>query len=162
MNLEVLMKELLSLISNKKELIKAVLDLTKTQQQLILADDEELSEIQSVIEAKQSIINQIDGIDASFIDKYSTIKDQLGINSLEDLNYQPVPGFGMLKSEVKEVLELLKEIKLLDEANTQNAKANLDKVKEQLKVINVGKKATNSYSTSKYQQNHSILIDKKK
>lgn len=161
MSLEVLIIELLELSERKKVLLQILLELTKAQQQIVEADAEDLYEINSVIEDKQKVIVEIDGIDLLFLEKYNQLKQALGFSSLDSVVSEPVTGFKELKQKIQEVMQLMEEIKKLDDINMTTAKLNLNKIKEQLKVINVGKKATNSYGT-KYQENMSILIDKKR
>lgn len=161
MSVEVLVVELLELSGTKKVLLQALLELTKSQQQLVEADAEDLYELSSVIEDKQKIIVEIDGLDLLFLDKYNTLKQALGFSSLESVVFEPVTGFKELKINIQAILSLMEEIKRLDDINISAARHNLNKVKEQLKAINVGKKASTSYGT-KYKENISILIDKKR
>jgi len=162
MNSESLVIDLVHLVKEKKALMSNLLELTITQGKLILEDEDDISRIQVVIDEKQKLMKVIDNIDFEFLDKLDELKRLLNIKTLDSLKEEPVKGFRELKQEIQDIIKLTEELKQLDEANTQKAKANLDKVKEQLKVINVGKKASNSYSTNKYQQGQSILIDKKK
>lgn len=161
MGLEVLMTDLIELSKNKKQLMLTLLDLTRHQHQIILADDDDITGIGAVVEEKQKIIVKIDEIDQVFLSKYSEIKNKLGINNYDTIVDEPIAGFKELKLRIQEIINLMEDIKILDDTNTNNARINLEKVKEKLKVINVGKKATNSYST-KYHENQSIFIDKKK
>ncbi len=161
MDVKLLVTELQGLSESKKALMLKLLELTKRQQDIILADDDMVG-LEEVIDSKQRLMIQIDELDVYFLDKYTAVKAGLGIDSLDALREEPVAGFKALKEEIEGIVSIMQAIKQLDDINTQRAKDNLDKVKAQLKVINVGKKATNSYSNSKYKQSQSILIDNKR
>lgn len=161
MDIDALVIVLLELSQRKKNLLEMLLELTKKQQHLVEADAEDLEEINSLIEEKQKIIFEIDGLDLLFLENYNQLTRTLGFSSLDSVVAEPVEGFKVLKQKIQEVMHLMEEIKKLDDINMNIAKHNLNKIKEQLKIINVGKKATSSYGT-KYKENMSILIDKRK
>lgn len=162
MNLEKLVTELIDMARDKRSKLQRLKELSEAQQQLLLDDPEDVSELQRLIDSKQAVMGKIDAIDAEFLFKYEALKKSLGVDSLESITEEPVKGLRELKLEIQQLLQLMVDMKVLDDSNTQKARDNLDKVKAQLKVINVGRKATSSYSNSKYKQSQSILIDNKR
>ncbi len=162
MNVEVLTDYLIRISEGKLQLISKLLDLSVQQREALqVVEEEDMKLLNDLIQQKHETIGKIDVLDKEFLDKFTQLKQGLGINSFADLKDEPVVGIKTLKQKIQEIMNITEDIRILDEANTKKAKDNMDQIKQQLKTVKIGKKANYGYG-KKFSENPSILIDKKK
>ncbi|ABR47012.1 conserved hypothetical protein [Alkaliphilus metalliredigens QYMF] len=160
---EEIVSYLIRLSEGKMVLIQRLFDLTDEQQRTL--KEEEMDKLNDLIFQKKEIMDKIDVLDLEFINKLENLKKSLGIQSLSDVQEEPVAGFKVLKSKIQQVYLMMEKIQQLDKGNQQLMELNLTKVKKELKNIKVGKKATKEYGKGYGKDSMeppSIFIDKKK
>lgn len=161
MNTEVVTDYLIRISAGKLQLVNQLLQLTLQQQEALgVVAEEGISALDRHIHKKQEIMGKIDLLDKEFLEKFQILKDQLGISSFADLTEEPVEGIKELQKQIKEILKVTGKIKEIDEANAIKAQQNLEEIKQQIKVVKIGKKTNQGYG-KKFNEIHSILIDKK-
>lgn len=143
----------------KLHLMTNLMEATKRQQEAL--EEENLEALSQAIEAKNKIIEKIDVLDKEFAEKYRDLKEALGIEDLTQVEKEPVEGFKDLKEKIHEIMSKVNSVNQLDQENLEKMKEDMKNVQSKLKNARTGKKALGSYH-SKYQQNASIFIDKKK
>lgn len=162
MNAEVVTDYLIRISEGKLQLVNQLLQLTLQQQDALEATEEEgISALDRHIHKKQEVMGKIDLLDKEFLEKFQSLKDELGINSFADLTEEPVKGIKELQKQIQEILKVTGKIKEIDETNAVKAQQNLEQIKQQIKVVKLGKKTNQGYG-KKFNEIHSILIDKKK
>jgi hypothetical protein len=154
-----LIQELILISIKKKELMKNILDITKRQQKFI-----ELNKIETVIKQinlKDTYIKEIDELDLNFYAKFDKLKSNLKIDSIDKINVEMYPQVKNLKKIVGEIMELTKEIKVIDDQNISKLSKDKNDLGQRLKGVRQGKKVTGAYGAYK-KQVKSMFFDKKK
>lgn len=142
----------------KHKLMKDLMLITKEQSKAI--EENDIKAINSTITKKDKIIKNIDKLDKEFVEKYSKLKELLGISDLSEVESEPIDGFKELKSKIGDIVEDVEEINKLDMENTQKIQNNIKNVKTQLKDTRKGKHVVGNYN-KRYKESQSIFIDKK-
>lgn len=152
--------ERLQELSDKKYvLLKDILYLSKAQAQSIKDDNEE--ELERLVAAKQSHIDAIDKLDEEFNAYFISLKKELGIKSLDELKGRSIKGVDMLQNTIADILEIIKEISILETQNKAGVKKMFDEVSDEIRKLNQAKRVNNAY-TNAPSKAPSYFIDKKK
>ena len=150
---------LLRLSDAKLTLLKKLLNISRDQERILSTDEAE--NLDQVLEKKQGVMDKIDLLDREFLDKYDILKKALGIGNLQELEGQNIPGLDKLQERIREIMEVLGEINIIDENNTKKIKENISKLQGNLKTIQTGKKVISGYGKP-LEETPSIFIDKKR
>ena len=90
----------------------------------------------------------------------------MGVKSLEEVDVQEYPEISSLKLSVKEVMNLIGEIDKQDKNNISDVKLEMNKLKEDMKDIQIQSKVIKNYgisSVSSYGKDYQgFYIDGKK
>jgi hypothetical protein len=106
-------------------------------------------------------MEKIDVLDKEFMDKYSLIKEELGIENLQQYEGEVSETFKELKEKIAVIFKVIEEVHDLDQENTKKVKNNIAKSQQNIKSIKTGKRALAGYNQP-YKESHSFFIDKKK
>lgn len=158
-NTNSLIIELLNLIDKKRRLFDDIMEITVEQKKDI--EENEADNIEALVNRKQSVIDGIDEIDRTFSEGFSRLKEQLNINSLEELDFTKYPVLKSLKLKVAEIMSLAQKIMEIEESNREKLSSRLNALKKDMKQLNVGKKSIKAYQNPIINSD-GIYIDKKK
>lgn len=157
--MEEIVSYLIRLSDGKLQLLNSMYELTLDQEKAL--KDNNIDMLDKVIVEKQELIRRIDVLDKEFLEKYETVKRGIGFDKLEEITEEPVIGFKSLQLKIKQILDVLEKIRVVDESNIKRVKLNVEESKKQLKSVRVGKKAYSQYN-KKPMEGASIFIDNKK
>lgn len=149
--------KLISLSKEKNQLINEIYGFTKAQKQEI--EKEDINNLNKILDEKDKLIKKINKIDIEFLNIFSQIKKEEGVENIYDLDVNKYPNLKDLKNIVTEISSTLMAISLLDEENNKNMKKRLEQVKLELKRVKEGQRAYKGYNVP---MTDSILIDEKK
>ena len=149
--------KLISLSKEKNQLINEMYGFTKAQKQEI--EKEDINNLNKILDEKDKLIKKINKIDIEFLNIFSQIKKEEGVENIYDLDVNKYPNLKDLKNIVTEISSTLMAISLLDEENNKNMKKRLEQVKLELKRVKEGQRAYKGYNVP---MTDSILIDEKK
>ena len=149
--------KLISLSKEKNQLINEIYGFTKAQKQEI--EKEDINNLNKILDEKDKLIKKINKIDIEFLNIFSQIKKEEGVENIYDLDVNKYPNLKDLKNIVTEISSTLMAISLLDEENNKNMKKRLEQVKLELKRVKEGQRAYKGYNVP---MTESILIDEKK
>lgn len=132
-----------------------------TNEQCNILETEETEVLDQLIQQKQMIIDKIDLLDKEFVEKYGLLKKELGVEDLEEVAGDTISGFRELKEKIHKIVDVVEQIRPLDQQNTEKIKKSIAKVKSNLKNIKTGQKVVTGYN-NQFKENHSVFFDKKK
>jgi FlgN protein. len=135
--------ELNRLLTEKQALLKEILELTRRQKEAISKDD--LNKLEILLAKKQTRMNAVDKLDCQFLELSESLKNELGINSLEELASKGIPGTGELKASTSAVLDILREIKKIDDENIAAVEREMADVKRKLNQASNYRKVRSAY-----------------
>lgn len=138
--------DLVSLNIMKSNYLSKLKEVTKLQS--IDISSNSLNSLLDHIREKQEIMNKIDEIDKKFYTNFQELKLCLEVKSLEDVDINEYPEISNLKLSVREVMNLLGEIDKQDKININEAKLEMNKLKEDMKEIQTHSKVIRNYGTS--------------
>lgn len=159
MKTEEIISYLLRLSDAKFVLMNNLLKITEEQCNVL--ETEEVEILDQLIQQKQTTIDKIDLLDKEFAEKYGLLKKELGVEDLQAIGGETIPGFKELKEKVHKIVDIVEKIRPLDQENTEKIKKNIAKVQNNLKNIKNGKKVVKGYN-NQFKEIHSVFIDKKK
>lgn len=144
----------------KLKLLKELLLLTQNQTNAI--QNENVENLNKLIDAKQSRLDEIDKIDEEFNVYFLRLKQFLKIKTLDEIKDQSIKGVKELQMVVSNVINIIKEISDLDGQNQTKANDVLKNWKNEIQLMNLGKKTDRAYNPPPVGQPPSYFIDKKK
>ncbi|WP_099190184.1 flagellar export chaperone FlgN [Tepidibacter mesophilus] len=166
MNIKDLINSLIQISEMKYNSMKEIQEITKMQK--IDIENSNSDSLINYIEKKQDKIEDINKLDNQFYSLYIKLKEDLDIDSIENIDVQKYPEIKELKSKIENILKLTKEIDEIDKVNNKKVKEELEKIKENLKNIKNDKKSLSNnmkaykgYNT-KYNHAQGVFIDNKK
>ncbi len=166
MNIKDLMNHLTQISEIKYNLMKEINEITKMQR--IDIENNNSDSLINYIEKKQIKIDEINKLDKQFYSLYIKLKENLNIESIENIDTKKYPDIKDLKSRIEDILKLAKEIDEVDKINNKKVKEELEKVKQDLKNVKNDQKslknnvrAYKGYNT-KYNHAQGVFIDNKK
>lgn len=148
---------LIKVSETKEELLSKFFELTKTQNDLIKSED--FDQFDDILEEKERLIGEIDGLDVEFIELYEGFKKEANVESIEDIDASEYPNLKDLKKTISNLSNLLREVDLLDKSNMALMKKSFSEVKLDLKNAKTNKLAHRGYNQNPV---GSIMIDEKK
>ncbi|NLD49246.1 MAG: flagellar protein FlgN [Clostridiaceae bacterium] len=153
--------ERLSGISQKKYVLLQDLYIL-TQSQAVAIDCEEIKKLEELIENKQLKIDAITKLDDDFGVYFKRLKQILGVSSLDEVKEASYKGVKEFKTAVKNILDISKEISQMENDNNMKARKLLDSIGEEIRKMNMGRKANSVYNQAADMKQPSYYIDKKK
>ncbi len=150
-------KKMIELSLGKKDILLQILELTKTQGNVI--ENDNMDDLSIILVKKEKLMEEIDVLDREFLSLYNGIKSEEGIDNLEKINIDKYTNIKSLKEIVVEINTILNDISAIDRNNTIKMKSNVDKIKSDLKQVKEAKRAYKGYN---YEAAESMLIDEKK
>lgn len=132
------------ILVKKQALLREILDFTRLQKEALSKDDFDKLEI--LIAKKQARMDAVDRLDRQFLEHAEGLKKELGIESLEELPSKKISGTVGLKENTAAVLDLLREIKAVDDENTACLKKKMDDTKEKIRQSAGFRKVSAAYS----------------
>lgn len=152
-------KYLLRLSEAKLVLVSNLLEITKEQREILHREEEEA--LEASLQKRQVVMGKIDVLDKEFLEKYNTVKKELGVESLQDFQGEFTPDLKALKEKITDIMKKIEETQLLDKSNTEKLRENMNKVQENIRTLKNNKKVVAGYKG--YQgETHSLFLDKKK
>ncbi|HHV38894.1 MAG TPA: flagellar protein FlgN [Tepidimicrobium sp.] len=149
--------ELITLAKKKSELFEEMYDITKVQLKSI--EDGDMDSLNRILDEKDSIMKRVDGLNLSFLNIFSSIKEHNHIEDIYQLSVDRYPNLEELKEVVGKVTAQLEAIAALDDENHKNMKKSFENTKRELKRLKRGQKAYKGYNIS-FVDN--MFIDEKK
>ncbi|AEY64393.1 flagellar protein FlgN [Clostridium sp. BNL1100] len=153
-------QKLTELSFKKSDNMKKILDLTKKQSQVITEDS--INELQSLIDIKQKLIDEINELDDAFEVYYSRLKSILGIESMEEVSISKYHEAVRLQKTIKTIFDTIKEIQVAEKENNLRARGVLDSLGGQIRQVKQGKVANNGYNIGGKLPQQSYYFDTKK
>lgn len=150
-------KKMIELSLGKKDILLQILELTKTQGNVI--ENDNMDDLSIILVKKEKLMEEIDVLDREFLSLYNGIKSEEGIDNLEKINIDKYTNIKSLKEIVANINTILNDISAIDRNNTIKMKSNVDKIKSDLKQVKEAKRAYKGYN---YEAAESMLIDEKK
>lgn len=140
---QVYLSRLNEILVQKQARLKEMLDLTRLQKEAIAGDD--MDELELLIAKKQARMDAVDKLDEQFVVYLEGLKRSLGIKSLDELPAWQIPGATELKENTAAILDVLREIKALDDENTASVKSKMAVLKDKIKQSNDFRKVSAAY-----------------
>lgn len=120
MNIKDLMNHLTQISEIKYNLMKEINEITKMQR--IDIENNNSDSLINYIEKKQIKIDEINKLDKQFYSLYIKLKENLNIESIENIDTKKYPDIKDLKSRIEDILKLAKEIDEVDKINNKKVK----------------------------------------
>ncbi|HOP91874.1 MAG TPA: flagellar protein FlgN [Acetivibrio thermocellus] len=153
-------QRLVEISKKKMDCLKSILSLTRAQTEAI--SEEGMDGLQSLIDQKQSKIDEINGLDEEFNACFTALKQKLGVKSLDEAGTLGIKGVKELQSLVSKIMGLLKEISEVERSNKEKANSLLSFLGAKIREIREGRKVSSAYSPVASLSPPSYFIDQKK
>mgnify|MGYP001023498798 CR=1 FL=1 len=152
-------KNLIDISAKKYELLEKILALTNRQREMLEQKDMESTK-QLALE-KQNIIGNIEMLDENFGKIFVNMKQEMGIQSFEQLHCQGREDLKLLQDIVRKIVLISDNIAGIEEKNSKMASDLQNELDVKFKNLNQKKKLLAAYR-SKPAQGSSGKIDRKK
>jgi len=123
--------------------------------------EKNLDIIDDLLNKKDEIIKYIQKLDDAFLRAYNTLKEELGINSLDMISKLQIKKGKDLQDLIKKITTVVESIIEIEKGSYDNASKLHNDLGGKIKEINAGRKITSAYSI-KPLRTPSYFIDKKK
>ncbi len=153
-------QKLTQLSVKKSENMREILNITKKQSEVIAEDS--INELQTFIDLKQKLIDEINELDDAFEVYYSRLKSILGIDSMEELSISKYREAVQLQQIIKTIFATTEEIQASENENNLKARDVLDSLGGQIRQVKQGKIANNGYNIGGKLPQQSYYFDTKK
>jgi hypothetical protein len=150
---------LIALLDEKLKLLERMLKYTMDQSQAITENDTDKLSI--IVGKKERLIEKINEIDKKFEEEFLSLKLELGVESLDELNAGGVEGAEELIAGTRKVVAMIERIKVTEDENRNKAKRLLNVLEEKIKKMNQGKKMRSAYGNTSSEV-PPYFMDKKK
>lgn len=151
--------QLIKLSEDKFNVLVEFYKLTEIQKKEI--ENKEDQYLLYTIEKKQENINYINQLDEQFCNTFSNLKNELNINSIEEIDSNEYADIKELKAIVDKILMLTHKIQEIDKSNVEEVKKEMQMVKEEMKNIKNSARANMCYNNM-YKHSQGVFIDNKK
>lgn len=155
----VYVKVLVDSLQKKQSALKALLEITKQQEQLLQAEELEENSFLETIRRKQIYIDQITELDSGFEGIYNRVKQELD----EDRD-KYADDIAIMQNLISLITDLGIGIEALEQRNKVKMDMILSDKKDQVRTKRVNNTAANSYYRNMINQQYSqsYFLDKKK
>ena len=155
--------KLVELLAQKRILMKNIYDITKEQKSQMKRKN--IDVFLATLKKRQLLMDEIDVIDAEFYRYFVQMKKLMGVDSLDNVDTIKHPDLKNVKDGVREVLELVREIKSIDEQSSSMAGESMERLKSDMKALqqkkHMGNKISSGYAST-YRHAQGVFIDNKK
>lgn len=131
------------ILVKKQGLLEEIFDFTRQQKEALSEDN--MNEMEILLAKKQVRMDAVDKLDQQFMVYMQGLKRTAGVKSLDELPAGQIPGAAELKQNTARVLELLREIKTVDDENTAFAHKKMADIKGKMVKSNNFKKVSAAY-----------------
>lgn len=163
MNIDETIARLLEILEQKRVLMEKIYDITVEQKTHMQRENIEVFLAQ--MKKRQVIADEIDVMDAEFYRHFVNMKKLIGVESLESADVSKHPELKGLKEGVRKVLQITRDIKVIDEGSSRIAQDSMEKLRDDMKKLqdrkNSGKKISSGYAST-YRHAQGVFIDNKK
>lgn len=153
-----IINELLELMDKKSALFKNIMEITLEQKKDI---ENGVENMEKLIKEKQTIIDSVDKIDALFSERINVLKNQLKVNTLEEIDSTKYPMMKSLKNKVDEIMSQARKIMDIEESNKNELIKLMNDLTKEMKQMKVGRKSLKAYETPVVNSD-GIYIDRRK
>jgi hypothetical protein len=149
-------------VSNKKyNILQDIFILTQSQAQSLSEDGMET--LQKIINDKQKKLDEISKLDEGFNLYLKRLKQELKVESLDDIKNPNIPGVKELQQSIGKIVKLINDISDLEKQNNDRAQKLLKELGDEVKKLNQGQKVGLAYRPNPNVKGApSYFIDKKK
>uniref|UniRef100_A0ABU9VUA5 Flagellar export chaperone FlgN n=1 Tax=Anoxynatronum sibiricum TaxID=210623 RepID=A0ABU9VUA5_9CLOT len=150
-------------LNEKQGILKDLLRFTMEQKEILnTSEDLDLEAFTLLLTERGRLMEQADKVDALFLTAFQSLKEHLGISSMEEIpageiSREQVQG---LQGAVGQVQQLLKAIQQVDDENRETMKKQMASLKKEITQVQQGKKAIHGYANTKQPQ-PSLFMDQK-
>ena len=145
-------------LDEKRALLERVMIATKNQTGYIT--NKEIDNLFRNTQQKSHLIKKIDECDMKFLELVDLIKTVLHIDSLENIDIGEYPEFIEVKKKVAGIIDLIAEIKVIDDKNVKNAKLLKVETDKKIGEIKTSKRVKSAYNVHK-DNKKAVFFDKK-
>lgn len=151
-----------NLVINSARKVEYLVEMKRsTEKQKLAISTHNIQSLMDEIQIKSDIINNINTLDIEFVSDYKILKEILGVESIESVDLSIHPELSELKANVLKVMELLKEIKKIDDKNTKEVNHEYEDLKSKMKDVKQNIRVSKGYNTA-YNHAQGVFIDNKK
>lgn len=147
-------------LRRKMKLLNELFSFTQNQTDAINREDVE--SLNNLIKDKQKRLDEIDKIDEEFNVYFLRLKQTLKVSNLDEIKDQDIKGIKELQGIIGNVMAKIKEISIQEKQNNIKAQNLLNSIGNEIKKMNLGKKADSGYNPPPIAQPPAYFIDKKK
>lgn len=158
MQVQQIIDQMIALSKKKYEELIILKNLSLMQEKAF--SEQQLDDVEKILNKKDMIIQYIQKLDDAFLRAYDTLKEELGIESLDMLSEIHFDGGKELKGIIGEITEIIESIIQLEKASIGSASKIQKSIGDKIKEINAGKRMTTAYNTKPVKA-PSYFIDKK-
>lgn len=159
MDVNIYIKILTDTLIKKNELLEVVIDLNKTQDNILSSVEVSIEEFDIILDKKEKVISQLNQLDDGFEKIYSKIQENIKNNVI---SYKTEVVF--LQEQIKQIMEKSILIQIQEKSNKIKLESYLMKQKQEIKNYKVSSQTVSNYY--KYMMNEyqgeSYFLDKKK
>lgn len=159
MQVQQIINQMIALSAKKYEELLILKELSEKQAKAFAEKD--LDIVDKLLNKKDEIIQYIRKLDDAFLRAYDTLKEDMGIKSLDIISDLKITGGKDLQDLIKKITEVVESIIKLEQGSYGDAAKLQSNISGKIKEINAGKKMTSAYSI-KPLRTPSYFIDKKK
>jgi len=163
MDINITVNSLIQYLNEKQGILRDLLRFTMDQKTLLAASDElDMEAFTLLLTERGKLMEAADQLDTLFLEAFQSLKDHLGIKSMEELPAGEVARDQVqaLQSQVQQVQQLLQAIQQVDDENRETMKRQMAVLKKEITQVQQGKKAIHGYANTKQPQ-PSLFMDQK-
>lgn len=161
MEVKKIISKIIEISQEKKEFLLKIKKITENQRGAI--EKGNLNLLMDYIQEKSELMEKINALDLEFLAKFTKIKELLNVSSIDDVDSKIYPELHDLKVITTSIMNLLEEVKYLDDKNNLSFRHDFEDLKSSMKTFSHNVKANKGYKDLSY-SNHSqgVFIDNKK
>lgn len=159
MDVNIYIKILTDTLIKKNELLEVVIDLNKTQDNILSSVEVSIEEFDIILDKKEKVISQLNQLDDGFEKIYSKIQESIKNNVMI---YKTEVVF--LQEQIKQIMDKSILIQIQEKSNKVKLESFLIKQKREIKNYNVSSQTVSNYYKNMINeyQGESYFLDKKK
>lgn len=159
MQVQLIMDQMIVLSAKKYEELLILKKLSEKQVKAFAEKD--LDIVDGILNKKDEIIQYIRKLDDAFLRAYDTLKEELGIKSLDMISDLRIERGKELQDLIKKITTVVETVIKIEQGSISDASKLHNSLGGKIKEINAGKKMTSAYNV-KPLRTPSYFIDKKK
>ena len=148
---------IIQILEEKNNLLDELIKFTSHQKDFI--KEQEIDKLGRLLESKELRMNKIDELDSSFLNLFEKVKNDFGVEELDDLKLEQ-----NLKKRLQEktvgIMEKLNKLYEMDQEIQELTGNTHQNLKKKVNKINTGKKVRKGYEKN-FSRSDGIFLDKK-